>query len=526
MRQQYTIALDQKAVAAKRSQALGVMRYELNQSLPLPLGEYEKEVLCDFLGIYEALHDGLRHAVNDEFPAQVKLPFLSMYAVDVAAQHVLKRHGLERGQEKRYAITGFPGLGNGEERRETLFRSPFQEYLSRRSAVGSNPKERLGELLSSFSEAARAAARDGRYAELRGLTDAFQVTLDGDRYAGLNGNGPERVLAVPALVTEKAVVGNEEMMSGLWTAIYGLSHFDGKENPLRKRLALPSTVSIQGDPGTGKTMGIRQCYFAAKRDLEPRMRVPLKLFSLTNAIKSSLFAESAKNLRGEFQTIRESEAAYLIVADDIESIIHDRRGLSHSPEEKNITNTLLNELQGLFTEEKGNYLLVSTSNHQLSVDPALDDRLSQLVLFAPGPRTPREYARIFQSHLSEGIAAGYVRIDDWDAVGNYAEQVRIKGQKPRPLSGRHVQDIVTGLVVQDVLRPMTMSNRPLTETEMSEAFAQPLITTKGLEEAIERFAAAKARSYDEEKETRIAERVLDLEVEVEARRRLKDDRRP
>jgi|GEM_PF-5113531 len=478
MRQQYDIVLEKEAIDLHRRKALGILQYDLNQGLPIRLDDREREVFSEFFGVYEALYERLDKVVNGTYPSAVKAPFLSMYAAHVAADHVLVLHG---GAKNKHQYCGISFISeDAAVRRDALLRGPFQEYLANRDTE----PEALPSLLSSLRTASEAAAKNGNYAGIRGDTSSFRVRIGDASYAGPTADGLERVLE-PVSDKKIRVIGNHEMMRGIKAALYQLSYFDGKTNPINRFQRRVVTINIQGDPGTGKTMGIAECYEWAKRTYGLQMNVPMEMIGLTNEIKSSLFGQSAENLRGIFRRIREGKSAYVVVADDIESVIHDRRGLTHSPEEKNITNTLINELQGLFSEDKGNYLFISTSNHPLQLDPAVDDRLSQLILFAPGPQTPEEYADIFQEHLAEGIAAGYVAVEDWTAIGECAKGTLIEGQRPRPISGRHVLDITTHLTLRDVAIPLAETGRLLSLDELTAAHAETRIGTSEIIAAIE-----------------------------------------
>ncbi len=486
MRSQYTIQLEDTLLAQRRQRAIGILQYELNGGLPLKIGEREKSALQEFLAVYDELREQMHQAINGEFPPEIKTRFLDMYAVSVAAQHAMASETLEPGM----ASVHVDFSGEQYDRRRVLFHSALQPYLQ--------GDEALGSLFGGLRHAAHSASSDEQYAPLRSLTAAFSVAIGEKHYAGF---AETSHLATTRFRITEPLVGNEDMLQGLSSALYGLAHFNGVENPLQLRV--PKTVSIQGPPGTGKTTGVRQVYACAKELLEPQMSVPFIFKPVSTAFKSSFFGKSAENLRALFQEVREGNAAYVLFADDIDGIFQDRRTLGSSPEERNIMHAILNELDGVLSSDRGNYLFISTSNHALQLDPALDSRLSELILYAPGPQTAAEYALAFERHCN-----GAAQVDDWLPIGEYAAGQLIPGKVPRTFSGRDVKDVVTNLGLRALLAPMAK-----TELLVESDTLEQRLTAEDVIRGIDAFLAEKQRRFDQETAEAVSLRAYDKRVE-------------
>ncbi len=126
-------------------------------------------------------------------------------------------------------------------------------------------------------------------------------------------------------------------------------------------------VLLYGESGTGKT------WLAEKLAQELDMRA----IRVSRAdIVSARFGDSEKNLQKAFAQAAKQRPSVLII-DNIESMLYPLQALNTSSHERNLTNQTLHELEK--AGQQG-VLVVGTTNHIKSIEPAALDRPSRFAL--------------------------------------------------------------------------------------------------------------------------------------------------
>jgi hypothetical protein len=281
-----------------------------------------------------------------------------------------------------------------------------------------------------ISEAVRQKA-DPRFSELVRQAEAAHVRLDGILINGFQHRSFEKADVTPARYKREDYVGNQELLETLGSAITELFDYDfkTKKNPNLELGGFTQTLTVWGEGGMGKSMGIALALSEAK-DAANAQGIPFFLREL-RGFKSEYFAKSAQNIREIFADIQKGDAVYALVAEDIDTIFFAREELKNRPEDKDILGELMNQLEGLTSNTLGNYLFIATSNHPLQGDGPLMDRLRQCQIHVTGPQTPHDYAAVFKAKLRDGIAAGTVAVKDWAAIGGAAREHRLSNRDIR-----------------------------------------------------------------------------------------------
>lgn len=273
--------------------------------------------------------------------------------------------------------------------------------------------------------------------------------------------------------------------------------------------AFPTSLLATGKPGTGKTHTLKAAAnYAAERARE--MDKPLTINTLeSGTVHSKYHGESAQNLEAEFDKVTSPDTIGILYIEDAESIFPARSD-SSSEEDSKTMNTLLNRLQGLEgDEERGNYLVIMTTNHATDLDPAVKSR-AQVQVEAKGPTEQEHYEEIipllleknmFQDVLDADDQGDLIQVDDWEPLAETAHEYEF--------SGRALDNLTKEIAADKSLMP---DPRKLAEAESIEEQAELILDAKrpvdydDIEEALEE----KKEHLDWQEEREREERIEDL----------------
>ncbi len=411
MKNSYTIKLDESLIKEKRRLVPGHLQLTLTGGGTPELSKRENDVLTDFLAVYEALYETLSKTVNGAYAASVKRPFLSMYAVNVAAAYVQRAHALPANGEGVYASGRFSEQQLLQERWRGAFSDQVKQYLASRDE--GDGERLLAGLIGAFASNARNASKAAAYEEIGETVGAFGIVIGKETFGNSETVSLEKRVEqtkVELANNEEIVIGNEALKSVLRQSLALLADYkaERKNGPRLSELTeTPRTINAYGPPGTGKTSTIRSVYQWAKRVLEPGMSVPLELLQISNKQKSKFFSESGKTFEAVFEEMKQGEKAYLLVIDDVDMVVHSRDNTENSTEEQNILETLMRRLDGLGERLPENVILVTTSNRPMNVDRGLDSRIAEYAVATPGPENAAETGAILKLKLEKAFANKY-----------------------------------------------------------------------------------------------------------------------
>lgn len=307
--------------------------------------------------------------------------------------------------------------------------------------ISGTSRSRNGETLVSYTRdfydwvigQAVEQHKDSRFADLVRKAEGAHVKVNGFIVNGLHCREFDKAQTTPAAYNRDDYVGNSELLDTLRHSLTELFdyHFKEKKNPNIELGGFQQTVTVWGGGGMGKSMGIAIALNEAKA-LADKKGIPFLVREL-RGFKSEYFAKSTQNLRAIFEEIRKGDAVYAIVAEDIDTIFYAREELKNRAEDKDILGELMNQLEGLTSNQLGNYVFIATSNHPLQGDGPLMDRLRQCQVHVKGPLTPADYSAVFKAKLRDGIKQGYAIVSNWDRIGGLAQK--------HSLSNRDIRNI-------------------------------------------------------------------------------------
>lgn len=273
--------------------------------------------------------------------------------------------------------------------------------------------------------------KEQKFADLIKQAEAAHIKVNGIVINGFQYRSFDKMQTTPAAYRREDYVGNTELLDTLGRALVELLDYDFKQkkNPNMELGGFQQTMTVWGEGGMGKSMGIAIALNEAKEKAN-RAGVPFFVREL-RGFKSEYYAKSAQNLREIFEDIRKGDAIYAIVAEDIDTIFYAREELKNRPEDKEVLGELMNQLEGMTSNTLGNYVFIATSNHPLQGDGPLMDRLRQCQIHVKGPQSAEEYANVFKAKLRDGVNAKYITVKNWDAIGKYAQNCKFSNRDIR-----------------------------------------------------------------------------------------------
>ncbi|MDY6777650.1 MAG: AAA family ATPase, partial [Candidatus Nanohaloarchaea archaeon] len=435
--------------------------------------------------------------------------FITSYAMFASCQKALYELDVPTGEGSLQ--TGIGDLitmdPDGEQNRQIQAFHGFMRNYSQLLDQASSGEEAVSITTDYLNSVAQECYQNMQeHPEYVEAVEDMDLEVDGFTLSGLEGQGRVESLSFGNVEWED-VVGNNEVKDTLETTIDMLFDYDPDEgNDIAEMVSLPNSVLIYGDPGTGKTLTLKAAGNHAA-DRAEDLGKDLVIEQLDSDVKSKYHGETSERLKETFRKVTDPDNIGLLYMEDVESLFPSRDELEGEPEDKDAFRELLNQIQGVETnEDMGNYLIVGTTNYPELLDDAFEERFNMDVN-APGPEEPEEYSEIFEIHLEEFMDDGLIDVESYGAIGERAEEAE--------LSGREIQNITKGLTVE------RSRNIEFTEEfyEMDREEKQELIRSQ-MDPITEEEVLDEIDAHIEEKE-RQAERSEEAEIERRADRKVK-----
>ena len=160
------------------------------------------------------------------------------------------------------------------------------------------------------------------------------------------------------------------------------------------------------------------------------------IYHLTMNDFNSYVNGSARRLEQLFNNIERSNERWLVVIDEFETMFFSK---SNSSEDIKV-NGVLRRVLGSVKDSKGNWVMIITSNEDLSesnrLEPQVKSRLRGGAVRVEGVKSVEEYKELLQIMLRKEENSGYVKLreDDYFAI---AEEMYKKG-----FTGRDIEKVV------------------------------------------------------------------------------------
>ena len=279
--------------------------------------------------------------------------------------------------------------------------APIFAYLLRQADTGEAFESALAfavfvkDVFDRYAELSRAGA--DAYPELVGHLRGYTFRVLDD-FLILEGYTDQTVEAHPAAITEvsfqpieaREIVGNRHAKTRIARYVERLALYDpvAGENPILELGGLAWTCLYDGLPGTGKSSLFRLA-MTRLRDLAEAAGLPFSIFTVDQSIKDEFYGKTGKILLQRLSVTQDSKTLSMGVLDDIDLLTSSRDDAQGA--DNDITNILMQYLDGVFTVRRGNVINFAASNKPTGLDEALRNRFNDRVVI-DGPTTAEDFA--------------------------------------------------------------------------------------------------------------------------------------
>ncbi|MBC8501459.1 MAG: ATP-binding protein [Nanoarchaeota archaeon] len=267
-----------------------------------------------------------------------------------------------------------------------------------------------------------------KYSDYAALTNNLHIKVDGVSISGngkLNGQIGDVVISSDA--RKDQVVGNKELIRQIETGLKLLFLYDlkNKIHPhiLRYGSYVQRILAI-GRPGCGKSFTL-EAMVNEVRQLSELYRKPIHTKDISNDLKSKYYSESSHNIKRVFQEVDKGESLYIIIADDLDTVIFGRKENEES-ENISVFGEFIRNLESIKSQNKGNYLLLATTNKPENMDPALLRRFQKKII-VKGPESIDDYISLLRIKLAGYVDDELVQISEWEKVGAVLYENKVPG---------------------------------------------------------------------------------------------------
>lgn len=395
------------------------------------------ESIEQFLGTASAFRETLQKAGSITGNYKAKESFVDLFSCYAGAAFALAWLQKQQPSDERFPLKKHAlDFSRGDLLLEDLVGCVLKDTTLVRS--GSQLVSAAKTLYEWVSEEALSQKDNPAYADFVKRAESTHIKMGDTLIAGFSARQfSAEQSVVPCCVSRDAYVGNRELLDTLTGVMTELLDYDlkAKKNPNVSLGGMRQTVTVWGEGGMGKSTGIALVLGETKVRAD-NYHIPFVVKEL-RGFKSEYYGKSAQNLRDLFKDVHKGDAVYVIVAEDIDTLFFARDELKNRAEDKDVLGEFMNQLEGVASGGKGNYVLIATSNHPLEGDGALMARLRQCQVQVKGPQTAQEYGAVYRAQLRDGIRVAYVQVKDWDSIGQVAREHK--------LANRDVRNICYGL---------------------------------------------------------------------------------
>jgi SpoVK/Ycf46/Vps4 family AAA+-type ATPase len=395
-----------------------------------------------FFGTYKTFKDALRKNGLFNVDSVVKVDFLQTYSLYAGAAEALFQLNKFEGESANIFKQGAAGKIRFEDDETVTLNNLVTSYLNVVKKKAKSSKELLGITKDFFEwvldEATKESEKE-KYADVVSQSNKLHIQINEITINGFNIMDKLEEQNYSFNHTLDDIVGNREMVSILKDAVDKVLMYDSQEKVnvnISETDGFSQTFNFWGRPGCGKTATIEALLSYATSQAEKNNK-RLIIKNITNAFKDKYFSESANKLKKLLDLPAKGDAAYIFIADDIDTVFFSRDDIKDSHEDKAILKPLLDFLAGIGVPNLGNYLIISTTNRPLDgADEAAMSRLKENEMMIKGPKIAKDYADLFKIKLRNSINNGYVTVDSWDRIGELCLKYDLTGRAVKDVSKR------------------------------------------------------------------------------------------
>ncbi|MBW2981525.1 AAA family ATPase [Candidatus Woesearchaeota archaeon] len=282
-----------------------------------------------------------------------------------------------------------------------------------------------GPLLSRYKEKYKDITIVGKNFKVEGIKESkkkLATKSQGKAETPENFNkGLEEITLKP--VKREEIVGNQEAIDLVETEVPCLMYYDPQErrNPFE---GFQQYMLFAGRSGTGKTMLARYAMTIAS-EIAEKSKKPVSLVKLN--FEDKFQCGPLENIRNQLQQINDGNRIYIVFVDEFDTKIPSRTGDMSQGYKNDVIGEFLRFRGDGDYINKGNYIVIATTNDPSNIDPAIMRVFNFKEL--PGPLSASEKVKVLYNNLLPGIQKGYVTVDkeDWEPIGKMLVEYDLMG---------------------------------------------------------------------------------------------------
>jgi len=267
-----------------------------------------------------------------------------------------------------------------------------------------------------------------KYSDYITLTNNLHIKVNGSPISGNEKSSDQTGDIIICTEARKdQVVGNKELIEQIEASLRLLFLYDlkNKIHPhiLRYGSYVQRILAI-GEPGCGKSFTLEAMVNQAQQ-LSELYNKPIHTKDISNDLKSKYYSESSHNIKRLFQEVEKGESLYIIIADDLDTVIFGRKENEES-ENISVFGEFIRSLESIKSQNKGNYILLATTNKPENIDPALVRRFQKKII-VKGPESIDDYISLLRIKLAGYVDDELVQISEWEKVGAVLYENKVPG---------------------------------------------------------------------------------------------------
>lgn len=219
--------------------------------------------------------------------------------------------------------------------------------------------------------------------------------------------------AAPAVtfqpIRPEDIVGNRNAKQKIQRYIERLCLYDPVEqmNPILGLGGLAWTSLYDGLPGTGKSSLFRLA-MTLLSELSQQVGLKYSIFTVDQSIKDEYYGKTGKMLLQRLSVTQDPAALSLGILDDIDLLTSSRDDAQGA--DNDITNILMQYLDGVFTVRRGNVINFAASNKPTGLDDALRNRFNDRLII-DGPVNAEDFADMVHILGGKLLDKGLIRVE-------------------------------------------------------------------------------------------------------------------
>ena len=279
----------------------------------------------------------------------------------------------------------------------------------------------------------------GKYFTLRGVEDTIIKSItepinsaNKSKTSSLFTVKPN-IITIDELLSAKDILGNEKAKNEIKSSVNNAFayNFSVNKNPFLEDGGFRQKYLLVGDSGSGKTILV---HFAISEALRLSEKHGKEFEAIDLDFTDAHQDGPIKILKHQLDYVSRGDKIYLIAVDEADGKFPSREKLFNAAHKTETGNEMLNFLNGLSYTNKGNYIILFTSNTPHDLDKALRSRLKTGTHYCEGPVTPKQKGKVLENNLRSYLQPKFLKANKWDYFGSLCHDLNLQGRDLRSVA--------------------------------------------------------------------------------------------